>query len=350
MEKNGLFKKLSWAISLGFGALAILFFFAPLLNVRVKHGDGTSEYFDQTILQLLDPSKGKPWILIAAMVQIGLAMIAILVFFILKKTGVDKKYTNAFATASAFLYALSFAYMFALKEIFDYFAWDFFVDYKSTSMAWGLAVSIACAALGSTFAIVSSDGLKDSGVRGLAEDGVLVALAFVFSFIKIPIAANGGSINFQMLPLMIIALRRGPLHGFVAGGLVYGLLTCLTDGYGFATYPFDYLIGFGSVAVMGFFRGLIFSPTQKNYNVKGEVFLIVSAILATFIRFVGGTISSMVIYSFEFVPALDYNAVYITVSGAIAVGVIAALYGPLAMLNARFPAEKKGLKESAEEE
>ena len=37
---------------------------------------------------------------------------------------------------------------------------------------------------------------------------------------------------------------------------IFGLVTCLTDGYGFYTYPFDYLIGFGSIAVFGFFSRL----------------------------------------------------------------------------------------------
>ena len=85
----------------------------------------------------------------------------------------------------------------------------------------------------------------DFTIRDIAEDGILIAAAFGLNFIKIPVGPTGGSINLQMLPLMIIALRRGPFHGLVSGGIVYGLLTCLTDGYGFACYPFDYLIGRG---------------------------------------------------------------------------------------------------------
>ena len=118
----------------------------------------------------------------------------------------------------------------------------------------------------------------------IAENGILIAMAFGLNFIKIPVGATGGSINFQMLPLMIIALRRGPASGLICGGILFGLLTCLTDGYGFACYPFDYLIGFGSVAVMGFFRPFIFGQNQKGYNFKGEAFLLLAGVLSTFIR------------------------------------------------------------------
>jgi thiamine transporter ThiT len=182
-------------------------------------------------------------------------------------------------------------------------------------------------------------------VRDIAEDGVLIAMAFGLNFLKLFAAPTGGSVNLQMLPLMLIALRHGPFHGFLCGGLIYGLLTCLTDGYGFATYPFDYLIGFGSVAVLGFFRPLIFGPNQKGYNLKGEIFLFIGGVASTALRYVGGTVSSMVVYQADLVYALWYNSIYITVSGAFAFAVIMALYGPLVPVNALFPVNR-GLAKS----
>ena len=132
----------------------------------------------------------------------------------------------------------------------------------------------------------------------------------VLNLIKIPVGPTGGSINFQMLPLMIIALRHGPQHGFIAGGIIYGLLTCLTDGYGFACYPFDYLIGFGSVAVMGFFRKFIFAKEQNNYNVKGILFILLAGALSTAVRYIGSNVSSIVVYGYTLEAALAYNAFY----------------------------------------
>ena len=90
---------------------------------------------------------------------------------------------------------------------------------------------------------------------------LLVFVIKVLHFLHL--TSLGGSINLQMLPLMIIALRRGPVTGFVCGGIIYGLFSILADGYPFATYPFDYVIGFGSVGIMGLFNSLIFPKEEK---------------------------------------------------------------------------------------
>ena len=336
MEKEGFFKKIAWLVSVAAGIAAVLFLLAPVLQIKIEHADETTEKYNVALPQLVDSSLTRPWIIIAAIVLLAIAMVSIAISFVMKKLG-KNKIQRALVAASAFVYALTFAYLFGYKEIFTYFAYDLIEDFDKASISWGLATSMAFSAFGGVLALSSTDYLEESGIRGLAEDGVFVSLAFAFSYIKIPIQAGGGSINFQMLPLMVIALRRGPLHGFVAGGIVYGALTCLTDGYGFATFPFDYLIGFGSVAALGFFRSLILSPEQKGYNLKGEIFLIVGGVIATLLRMVGSMMSSMVIYGLDFVSALEYNGLYIPISGAIAVGGIAALYGPLAKINSLLP-------------
>ena len=343
MEKSG-FSKFAWIASCVSGLAAILFLLAPVLQIKIEHADETTEKYLVNMIDLLNPASSKPWILIVAITIVALAILSIGASFLVDKFLKNEKLKNGFIAGSAFLYALALAYLFGYKEVYSYFAYDLIEDFKKASIAWGLAASMGLTALGGAFALSSADYLAEAGIRGIAEDGVFVALAFVFSYIKLPVQAGGGSINFQMLPLMIIALRRGPIHGFVAGGLVYGALTCLTDGYGFATYPFDYLIGFGSVAVMGFFRSLILSPKQTGYNAKGEVFLITAGVLATLFRMVGSCVSSMVIYGLDFVGALEYNGIYVSVSGALAIGALAALYGPLAKINSLFPTKKEGAK------
>ena len=346
MEKRG-FSKFAWIASIASGLAAILFLLAPVLQIKLEFPDESTEKYYVNMIDLMNSTQSKPWILIAALSMIAIAMLSIAASFIVDKFMKNVKVRNGFIAASAFLYALTLAYLFGYKEMYAYFAYDLIENFKKASIAWGLAVSMGFTALGGAFALSSADYLEEAGIRGIAEDGVFVALAFVFSYIKLPVQAGGGSINFQMLPLMIIALRRGPIHGFVAGGLVYGALTCLTDGYGFATYPFDYLIGFGSVAFMGFFRSLILSPEQTGYNVKGEVFLITAGVVATFFRMVGSSMSSMVIYGLDFMGALEYNGIYVSVSGALAIGALAALYGPLAKINSLFPTKKSGAKVAA---
>ena len=202
------------------------------------------------------------------------------------------------------------------------------------TLSWGSALGIAFTNIAFAFTMVTN--IKHT-VREIVEEGVLISLAFVLNFVKIPMSVTGGSVNFQMLPLMIIALRHGPQHGFIAGGIVYGLLTCLTDGYGFVCYPFDYLIGFGSVAVMGFFRKFIFSKEQKTYNIKGLIFIFVAGVLSTAVRFIGSTVSSIVVYNTSLKGALEYNAIYIPLSGLLAIAAFMALYGPIIKINKNYP-------------
>ena len=177
-------------------------------------------------------------------------------------------------------------------------------------------------------------------VRDITESGVLIAIALGLNFIRLFPAPTGGSVNLQMLPLFILALRRGPLKGFIGCGIVYGLISCLTDGWGFAFFPFDYLIGFGSCSFLGFLSPYILNNGKDTYNVKGEIFLFVGGIVATFIRFVGGCISSMFFYSLEFVEAMIYNVGYVFISGGISLAIVMMMYGPLLKVNKRFPAEQ----------
>lgn len=183
-------------------------------------------------------------------------------------------------------------------------------------------------------------------VSDIVETGMLIAMALALNMIRLFRMPTGGSVNLQMLPLFILALRRGPLKGFIAGGVVYGLITCLTDGYGFATFPFDYLLGFGSVAIVALFTPFIFGKEQKGYNFKGLLFIFIAGMLSTFVRFIAGTVSSMVIYNYTLVPAMLYNVGYVFVSGAISTAIVMVLYRPLIYINRHFPSYNENLAET----
>jgi thiamine transporter len=94
--------------------------------------------------------------------------------------------------------------------------------------------------------------------RLIAEIGVTMALAAVLHLIKLWEMPQGGSITLgTMVPLFVLALRRGPLVGSVAGAL-YGVLEgwILSGGKNFY-YPaqviLDYPVAFGLVGLAGFF-------------------------------------------------------------------------------------------------
>ncbi len=323
-------KKWAWLFALAMGVLAIVSLCGTVVNyeVRTYLEDGTKvkTFFDVHLWDYFANGNPMNWTM-----WLTLGLIVIGVCF----TGLSLV-LKGFATASSLAYLVAACLLFLAREFFSGNA-DAIENYHDASIGYGAALGIIFLAIGAVFALIFDYSKNEFSVRDMAEDGILIALAFGLNFVKIPVGASGGSANLQMLPLMLIALRHGPVHGFISGGLIFGLLTCLTDGYGFATYPFDYLIAFGSVAVMGFFSKYVLVPGQKGYALKGEAFLLLGGILATFIRFVGSTTSSMVIYGYDFGAACAYNAVYIPVSGAIAIALLMAIYGPLCRLNTMFP-------------
>ena len=337
--KEFLKNNISYLIALTMNLAIVGFLFAPLLTYETKYYVGEEkikDYFSANIIKLLSGSITPSWVFIVLLVFVIIPFFALIVALFLKN---NKKANDSLIAIVLIDLALLVAYAILVKEIFSYFAGEMgmIANFNGAQVGWGAGVIIFLASV-EFFAVISSSSYSKQSVQGLAEDAMLIAAAFILNFIKIPLGATGGSINFQMLPLMLIALRRGPVTGFICGGFIYGLITCLTDGYGFATYPFDYLIAFGSVAVMGFFSKFILPSEEGKYPLwLSEIFVFVAGLLSTFVRFVGGTTSSMVIYGYQFVPALAYNALYIPLSGAAAVVVLMIVLPVLQKLNRKYP-------------
>ncbi len=224
-----------------------------------------------------------------------------------------------------------------------------FTAAAETEIDAGPIVMAVLSFLASTMALASSSEREEVSVQSLAEVGVLSALAIGLQFIKVPVGLTGGSINLGLVPLAFLALRHGPAKGFVAGAFIFGLVTCLTDGYGIYTYPFDYLIGFGSIAVYGFFKNLVFVENEKGWSAWGFFWIFVASTLSSFVRFVGSTTSSMVLYGYDFYGACTYNAFYIFVTGIVTFAVLSLLYIPLAKVQQMFPPVKTARKELSQE-
>lgn len=181
--------------------------------------------------------------------------------------------------------------------------------------------------------------------QDICEEAILISLAVVLdSFISFKVQAEGGSIGFAAIPLFIIAIRHGTYKGFVASAIMFGLITCMIDGYGFQTYPFDYFIGFGGYCLVGFFFNL-FKHFYKNKphdeNYKNYEFLYsalgvtVGCIAAMVVRYIGSTTSSMVLYGYDLPSALIYNSTYIPFTMLIDWLAVLLLLKPILMINNR---------------
>ena len=94
-------------------------------------------------------------------------------------------------------------------------------------------------------------------LRALCEGAIMVALAFVLSFIKLYELPNGGSLTPAMFPILLYALRWGLPQGLTAG-FVFGLLQLIFDGayaWGWQSMLLDYLLAFTPLGLAGLFKG-----------------------------------------------------------------------------------------------
>lgn len=161
----------------------------------------------------------------------------------------------------------------------------------------------------------------------VCECAVFVALSLALSFIKIPLGAFGGSIDFVMIPLFIVCYRRGFGYG-VASGLVFGLIKCIIGGgigWGLPSVLLDYVLAYGACGVAGIFRG------------KAKL-LPVAALTGCVARFIIHFISGVTIYAIAtkteisgivtsnaWLYSLIYNGLYMLPNTVIAVAAVALL-------------------------
>ncbi|GAA4716075.1 energy-coupled thiamine transporter ThiT [Brevibacillus fulvus] len=88
----------------------------------------------------------------------------------------------------------------------------------------------------------------------MMEISMMAALAYVLSLVKVFEMPQGGSVTLVMVPIALIAFRRGILAGVVTG-LIVGELNHLIGGY--AVHPvqllLDYPLAFACLGLAGMF-------------------------------------------------------------------------------------------------
>ena len=177
-------------------------------------------------------------------------------------------------------------------------------------------------------------------LKDITEIAVLSAMAIVLDmFVKIPLGQTGGSLNFSMVPIFIVALRHGPFKAFIAGGIIFGLTTCLIDGYGFQTYPLEYLVAFGSTGILGFAAPYIIKNFKKGVfqKVMSIIFIMLAVSMWGLIRWVCASVDSMLFYEVTFMGGLTYNAVYVLPTAILDAVLVSIIIAPIMMASKRFP-------------
>ncbi len=97
-----------------------------------------------------------------------------------------------------------------------------------------------------------------NSTRTLCEGAILIAIAFILSYVEIsPGLLNGGAIGIAMFPIILFAIRHGAVWSTLAG-FVYGI-TQYIEGHGLAidwkTIVLDYLVAYTLLGLgAGLFR------------------------------------------------------------------------------------------------
>jgi len=150
--------------------------------------------------------------------------------------------------------------------------------------------------------VILAEGVETSSetdTRVLAEVAISVALAYVLNMIIMYQLPQGGSITLgSMVPILLVAFRRGPRIGVFAG-TVFGLVQLFLGGYWFtlAQVILDYPLAYGLLGLAGYFRK---SP-------------MVGVAVAMVMRFLAHFVSGVVFFGVYAPPELGpyvYSAVY----------------------------------------
>ena len=168
---------------------------------------------------------------------------------------------------------------------------------------------------------------KRIDAKRIAFAGVCVAASFTLALIKVKPVQYGGSVTLaSFVPIMLYAYVFGVGEGLLIG-LIHGLLNFIESPYILtpATFIFDYLLAFMSVAVMGFFGKI----KRKD---REFLPLLLGCVCVFSIRFISHLLSGMIFFmqdavwvsfpnwatSNAFIYSLIYQCVYIPADALIA--------------------------------
>lgn len=156
----------------------------------------------------------------------------------------------------------------------------------------------------------------------LAYAALCIAISFVLSYIRLFRMPQGGSITpASMLPVMMFAYAFGFGPGLVCS-MAYGVLQMFQDMYivGWVQATLDYVLAFGSLALVALFRGW---KSPLNFSVG----VVVAGIVRVFFHVLSG-----VVYFAEYAPEGMNPLVYSLGYNLSSVGVDALICAVIAFI------------------
>jgi thiamine transporter len=188
---------------------------------------------------------------------------------------------------------------------------------------------------------VSRWSMKNERVRVLVEIALCVALSAVLNLpglrIRLPINIAGGTVSLSMLPIFVLALRRGVGPAMVAGAM-YGLVDVLVDP--FVVHPvqflLDYPVGYALVGLAGIGAAAWRTTVDRGQQARARLVILPFLLLGAAARLSAHWLSGVIFFGANapsgqpvWLYSLVYNASYVLpsliFSAAAAVAVLPVL-------------------------
>ncbi|CEG23583.1 Thiamine transporter ThiT [Planococcus massiliensis] len=160
--------------------------------------------------------------------------------------------------------------------------------------------------------------MRNLRVLLMVEIAIFGALGYVLDFVafKMP---QGGSVSLVMIPIVLMAFRRGTAAGILTGLLV-GLLQIVTGvisvtplSFGFVVMQviLDYLVAYGAVGFAGLMRSRYLKAHQQGKAGGMIAAAVIGVLIASFLRYLMHVITGVLFFGmFAEGNVLIYSAVY----------------------------------------
>ena len=156
--------------------------------------------------------------------------------------------------------------------------------------------------------------MKDMRGRFVAEIGLAVALSVVLNAVftmLIPFRMPfGGTFSLSMLPIVLLALVRGPYIGITTGVLV-GFTDLIFNPFviSLPQMLLDYPIAYGLVGLAGFFALRPEKEGMKPTLAKMMTFAAIGAVMGAFARLLAHVLSGVIFFA-QYAPETQNAWVY----------------------------------------
>jgi len=180
--------------------------------------------------------------------------------------------------------------------------------------------------------------MRNLRVLLMVEIAIFGALGYVLDFVafKMP---QGGSVSLVMIPIVLMAFRRGMAAG-VLTGLLVGLLQIVTGvisvtplSFGFVVMQviLDYLVAYGVVGFAGLLRGNYLKAHQQGKSGGMIAAVVIGVLIASLLRYLMHVITGVLFFGMfaegnVFVYSAVYNATYMIPVFLLAAAVCSALF------------------------